>query len=137
MSRFKLSHHWEDNVSGSQIVQSVEYSPCKRGVLGSSPGLYIFLTLWHLAPNRGTCMQTWLVWEDTLQWIFTSKIRGRIRSDCTFFSPCDITPIFLTVFQSWTKYHYQHYSHKYILPNSPQEDLSLPTRLIKPSICLK
>ena len=39
MSRFGLSHHWGDNVSGSRIAQSVEHSPCKRCVLGSSPGL--------------------------------------------------------------------------------------------------
>ena len=39
ISGFGLSHHWGDNVSGSQIAQSVEYSPCKRGVPGSSTGL--------------------------------------------------------------------------------------------------
>ena len=39
MSRFGISHHWGDNVPGSRIAQSVEHSPYKRGVPGSSPGL--------------------------------------------------------------------------------------------------
>ena len=41
MSRYRLglSHHRGDNVSGSWIAWSVEHSPCKQGVPGSSPGL--------------------------------------------------------------------------------------------------
>ena len=39
VSKFGLSHHWGDNVSGSWIAHSVEHSPCKRCVPGSSPGL--------------------------------------------------------------------------------------------------
>ena len=38
MSQFELSHY-RDNVSNSRIAQSVERSPCKQGVLGSSPSL--------------------------------------------------------------------------------------------------
>ena len=39
VSWFGLSHHWGDNVSGSQIAQSVEHSHCKRGVPSLSPSL--------------------------------------------------------------------------------------------------
>ena len=34
-----LSHHREDNASGSRIAQSVEHLPCKREVPGWRPGL--------------------------------------------------------------------------------------------------
>ena len=45
MSWFGLGQQWGDYVSGSRIAQSVENSPCKRCVPGSSPWLHIFLTL--------------------------------------------------------------------------------------------
>ena len=58
MSRFGFSHYWEDNMSGSWIAQSVEHSPCKRGVPGLSPGLtahfsYPVTDIWHETLSSG------------------------------------------------------------------------------------
>ena len=45
ISQYGLSHHSGDNVSGSRIVQVVEYSFCKPGIPGSRPGLTAHFSL--------------------------------------------------------------------------------------------
>ena len=63
-----LCHHWGDNVSGSRITPSVEHSPCKRGVPGSSPlWLHIFLTLWHLH------VHSWMAVNIKLTKVYTAQ----------------------------------------------------------------
>ena len=94
MSRYGFSHHRGDNVLGSQIVWSVEHSPCKWVVLGSSlcltahfshPVTYKLYNVWFLhlylvclvCCSYLSCLSIWsdsesAVWD---KWPLDSEIK--------------------------------------------------------------